>query len=76
MDEQQEQTNAIARFAEAVKSRRALLGSGLATVGLAAFRDDDQEAAAGKRRNRRRTATMVCSANTPRSRPRSTTSTI
>jgi hypothetical protein len=54
MDEQQEQTNAIARFAEAVKSRRALLGSGLATVGLAAFRDDDQEAAAGKRRNRRR----------------------
>jgi hypothetical protein len=54
MDEQQEQTNAIARFAEAVKSRRALLGSGLATVGLAAFRDDDQEAAAGKRPNRRR----------------------
>ena len=53
MGEQQKQSNPIARLAEVLMSRRALLGGSLAALGLADLADD-QEAAAGKRGNRRR----------------------
>jgi len=53
MDELQELRRAVARFTEAVESRRALLGGGLAALGLAVLAGDE-EAAAGTRSNRQR----------------------
>jgi hypothetical protein len=62
MGEQQEQPDAIARFAAVIKSRRAMLGGSLAALGLAITSGDERESAAGqltnrqqrrKRRNRR-----------------------
>jgi hypothetical protein len=53
MSEHRGSTDTIARLAEAGKSRRALLGRGLAALGLAVLAGDE-EAAAGTRNNRQR----------------------